>query len=63
MTFTRPQVGLLMRALLRSLPDTPPRERRVHKAVYDKLSEEIVRLTPRRTTQALGRAVDRMIGR
>jgi hypothetical protein len=63
MTFGRQELTLLMRSLLRSLPDTPPRERQVHKRVYDKLSEEVVRLTPRRTTAALGRALDRMIGR
>lgn len=63
MKLDRREVTLLMRSLLRSLPDTPAREQAAHKALYERLSEEAVRLTPRRIVMAVGRALDRMIGR
>lgn len=53
----------LVRSLTRAIEHTPERERKAHKAVYDKLSEFIVMHTPRKTLRAVGRAVDRAMGR
>ena len=63
MNFTRREVSVLMRSLLRSLEGTPERERAEHKAIYDRLSAESVRLLPPGLMKRVGRAMDHAIGR
>ena len=57
MELTRDEVSLLMRSLLRSLEHTPARERDHHRRLYDRLSAEFFRLTPRKKIEALSRAL------
>lgn len=60
---SRGDVGLLMRSLLRSLSDTPPRELPMHAALYGKLSRAFIEILPAGTKRAVGDAIDRVIGR
>jgi hypothetical protein len=63
MNLTRREVSVLMRSLLRSLESTPEREQAEHKAIYEKLSAESVRLLPAGLLKRVGRALDHAIGR
>lgn len=57
------EVTALMRALLRSLENTPESERPAHARIYEKLSAAHVTGLPRKLTRAVGQAIDAVIGR
>jgi hypothetical protein len=61
--FTRREIALLMRSMLRSLEHTPLRETDLHKALYEKLTSEFVRRTPKKLLKDVGAAIDHAIGR
>jgi hypothetical protein len=62
MTFTRAEIVVMMRSLLRSLEKTPERERAAHHDLFGKLSAEVVRLTPHKRRLAVARAIDHLNG-
>lgn len=62
MKLNRAEITMLMRSLLRSMERTPERELGAHKRLYDKLSEEAVRLMPRGRVRAVAMAMDHAIG-
>lgn len=53
----------LMRALMRSLEKTPERERELHKALFDKVSQHAVETLPPGVAARVARAMDHAIGR
>lgn len=62
MELTKKDVGVLLRSLMRSMEKTPPKELPAHKAVYEKLTAESVRMMPPGQRARLSRALGRAIG-
>ena len=63
MKLDRKEVGVLMRAMLRSLEHTPEAERKAHEEVYKKLTTHYVHCLPKQLVKDVGAAVDHLIGR
>lgn len=62
MTFSRAEIIIMMRSLLRSLEKTPERERQAHHEMYSKVSAEFVRMMPYKRRHAVAQAMDHLIG-
>lgn len=60
---THEEIVGLMRSLLRSIPQTPPKEKDLHSEIYVKLAEWHVQTLPQGVVEGVGHAIDRAIGR
>lgn len=60
---THQQITAVMRSLSRSLEKTPWKERDLHSELWDKFAQWHAETTPPKDLRALGRALDRSIGR
>ncbi len=60
---THGQVVTLMRAMTRSLEQTPDLEVREHALMYAKLSDWCIKTTDPETIKVVGEALDRVSGR
>lgn len=63
MTLSNADTALLMRSLLRSLPQTPEREQDAHNRLYNRLTAHYVDTCPPEQIKAVGNAIDHHMGR